>query len=665
MNNSQQTRQFTNASGSFSPEDKIDFQKVFGQIYQSKWVILASAIGALFISSIYTFLHTTPTYQSTGLMQVNAQTTNDSMLSSLGYKTNVGSSSIDTQSALMKTRYILQPVVLQNHLNITATPRYFPVFGKWMARNYQGKGLAKPFLRLKSYAWGGEEAQIRRFVVPKTMVGHSFQLIVGEENTYQIYSAPGELALSGKTGEMAARDGIELELVLKARPGTEFVISYQSPIGVSTQLANRLQISNVLGINSSQSTGIVQLQLTGSDPDSVVSVLNSIMSYSVEKSVSKKTHETQKTLFFLNRRVPQLESAVAQAEDAVNQYHSRHGILNMGAVQYYLMAQLTTLERTLERLKIEKQTLLQIYTPLHPVVIAAATKEAELQQKLAVVHEKIKKFPFENQEEVNLKRNIRLKYVTYVSLLNRSQQLEIAKAGFIPDIIALTDATPAAMLPTHKVFKSLVGFFIGALFSIMLVLIKSILTKTVESAEQLEEELQLPVQAVIPHSRKQKQMEKARQKSLNTFGTALTAPLILAKQSVDDISIESLRSLRMSLQMMAAGSSHRIIATLGSLSNIGKSFVSLNLAQVIADTGKRTLLIDADVRKGRLHHALLQSKSNGLSEYLEGKCSYENLVRSIDHGFFYIPCGSCTQHPIGLFESQRFQDLIAKVRQEI
>src|SRR3990167_2221705 len=198
----------------------------------------------------------------------------------------------------------------------------------------------------------------------------------------------------------------------------------------------------------------------------------------------------------------------------------------------------------------------------------------------------------------------------------------------------------------------------------MLVLIKSILTKTVESAEQLEEELQLPVQAVIPHSRKQKQMEKARQKSLNTFGTALTAPLILAKQSVDDISIESLRSLRMSLQMMAAGSSHRIIATLGSLSNIGKSFVSLNLAQVIADTGKRTLLIDADVRKGRLHHALLQSKSNGLSEYLEGKCSYENLVRSIDHGFFYIPCGSCTQHPIGLFESQRFQDLIAKVRQE-
>ncbi len=132
--------------------------------------------------------------------------------------------------------------------------------------------------------------------------------------------------------------------------------------------------------------------------------------------------------------------------------------------------------------------------------------------------------------------------------------------------------------------------------------------------------------------------------------------MLLAQHDPDDIAIESLRSLRVSLHVLA--SSSHVIALMGSLSNIGKSFVSLNLSQVISDTGKRVVLVDADIRKGRLHKALHQPKSKGLSEYLENNHDYENLIRPIHDNLSFIPCGLFTKHPTELFQSRRFDELI-------
>ena len=103
------------------------------------------------------------------------------------------------------------------------------------------------------------------------------------------------------------------------------------------------------------------------------------------------------------------------------------------------------------------------------------------------------------------------------------------------------------------------------------------------------------------------------------------------------LSVESLQSLRIGLRITSLSTTLTIIAFMGSLSNIGKSFIALNLAQVIANSGKRTLLIDADVRKGSLHQTLLQPKNNGFSEYLENNFSYENLIRPIHDNLFLSP----------------------------
>ena len=252
----------------------------------------------------------------------------------------------------------------------------------------------------------------------------------------------------------------------------------------------------------------------------------------------------------------------------------------------------------------------------------------------------------------------------YVSLLNNQQQLEVIKAGLTADVTALAPPTTAAAIPMHKFLLVMMGFLMGLFLSSVVILLKSILVKTVGNAEQLEQELQIPVQSIIPFSQKQLQMEKAFEKGLSLFNKGVSSPLILAKQFPDDISVESLHSLRISLHINSPSATHRVIALMGSIANIGKSFVSVNLSQLIANSGKRVLLIDADIRKGKLHETLGKPKTPGLNEYIEEKCDYESIVHTIDRHFSFIASGTWERHPTELFQSPRFQALLKKVKEE-
>ena len=616
-----------------------------------------TSIISCFIAFLYT-LTIPPEYETSALLHVHQQTNSSMMIGRLGFKAG-GESVEDTQEALIKTRYILEPVIIKNNLHINASPHYFHRFGAWKARNYHGTGIAKPFLGLTSYAWGGEEIKLKQFAVPENDVGKSFRLIAGKKNTYQVYSSEGKLVLSGRVGEQAISitdPGLSLELTtLKARPGTEFYLSYRSPISIVSSLTRNLRISNIFGNDPAQSTGIFQIIMTDSDSARVVNILNSILDVVVAKNAQANIQEAQKTLSFLEQRLPVLKENLEKSEDALNQYHIKINTLTMSMIGHVLMQQLETLTQTISRLKSQREELLQVYTPQHPLVIASLNKEEDLKKQLEKVKAEIRKFPLQNQTEITLLREAKIKNAAYIALLSNKEQLEIAKAGLSSNITILSNAVPAATIDNHPLLKILVGFLLGAFVSTIFVILRSALSQTIENSEHLEGELHIPVQSIVPFSKNQRQIEKTSRKGL---------PLVLAKQAPDDIAIESLRSLRVSLHIMFPSTTTRVVALMGSLSNIGKSFVSLNLSQVIADTGKRTLLIDADIRKGRLHHALHQPKTNGLSEYLEGQYDYEGLVRLIHDNLFFIPCGTYTNHPLELFQSQRFQDLLNYARRD-
>lgn len=647
-------------------EERVDIKKIFEQLYRHIWIIVAAAVCTGIVEFLYT-LTIQPQFQTSALLLMHSKQKNSNMLDQFNFKSN-SDSVLDLEEALIKTRYILEPVILQTNLNILASPHYFPYFGAWMARRYEGSGLAKPFLGFNSYAWGGEKIEVKQFNVSKEYIGQTFKLVVGKAGNYKLYSNEGKLVLIGEVGKQAVSPNGKLNLeltTLNARPGTEFFISYQLPISLVDGLAKSLQLTDIYANNRVQVTGIFQLKITDSDPERAVRVLNTVVNYAVTKNAQQNIQEAQTSIEFLKKRLPELKDNLKDAEDSLNQYHIKNSTIDMNIIGQLLEHKMLALESGIELVKSQREDLLQVFTPQHPLIIASYDKEAKLLKRLNEVKLQLQQFPKMSQEELTLKREIMLTNNTYSSLLNNKLQLEISKAGLTSDLILLSDAIPPSRVGSHKLLTIIMGFFLGAFLASIIIIIKNTFNKTVESSDQLEEELRIPVQCIIPFSKKQKQIDKENQRHLKVVNSKPSnLPLILAKQEPNDITVESLRSLRVGLHFMPTTSNHKVIAVMGSLSNIGKSFVSLNLSQVFADAGKRTLLIDGDIRKGRLYNTLRQPKINGLSEYLEGSHGYEGLVRPIHENLFFISCGIYTTHPLKLFQSPRFQDLIKQAKDE-
>src|SRR5207302_8047677 len=127
------------------------------------------------------------------------------------------------------------------------------------------------------------------------------------------------------------------------------------------------------------------------------------------------------------------------------------------------------------------------------------------------------------------------------------------------------------------------------------------------------------------------------------------------------LAIESLRSLRTSLQFALIDAPNRVIVLTGPSPGIGKSFIASNLAQVLADSGRRVLLVDGDMRNGSLHREFSVPRAPGLSEAIAGAAALTAAVHHISDCLDLLTGGMIPPNPSELLMSPRFTELIDKV----
>jgi tyrosine-protein kinase Etk/Wzc len=121
-------------------------------------------------------------------------------------------------------------------------------------------------------------------------------------------------------------------------------------------------------------------------------------------------------------------------------------------------------------------------------------------------------------------------------------------------------------------------------------------------------------------------------------------PSLLANESPADAAIESLKSLRTALGLTLLDANNNRVLLTGPSPGVGKSFVSANLAAVMAAAGHRVLLIDADMRRGHLHDSFGVRSAPGLSDLLTGSVSWQDATRhGVSKGLDFIPTGAASQ----------------------
>jgi tyrosine-protein kinase Etk/Wzc len=632
--------------------DEINLGELLATLLEYKWLI--AVITALAVVAGAGWLYVaTPVYKADALLQVEDQQGAGGLTALKELQPLLGdSTSVAAQQEILNSRMILGRVVERLKLDIQAAPMHFPLFGRAMARRHGEPEPADPFLGLRKYAWGGDEIKVESLVVPADMLSRPLILVAGEGNRYQLLDEEGRRLLEGRVGEPATAGAYNLFVSqLKARPGTHFLLARIPQQDAIAALREEFSVKE-----RAKQSGVLEATLQGADRVQLPAVLDEIINTYVRQNVEFRSEEAEKTLKFLEAQLPVLKAQVDSAEAAFNNYRQSRGSVDLNLETQGVLTSLVDVDKETVKLQQARDELRQQFTPEHPRMQAMDAQLARLKEKRSQFEGRVSRLPSTQQTILRLQRDVEVSNKLYTELLNSAQQLRVSKAGTVGDARVIDAAVVGAKPVSPKGALILaVSLVLGLLASLVAIWAIRSLRVLVEDPDKLEKQLGLPVYASVPHSKAE--VELARDiKRGRRLGE------MLAVSFPEDDAVESLRSLRTTIHFALLDASKGSLLITGPAPSIGKSFISKNLGVVLAQSGKRVAIVDADLRKGHIHREFAMQRETGVSEYVSGTAGIAAVLKpSTIANLFVVTTGQRPPNPSELLMHERFAQMLAEL----
>ncbi|WP_375139783.1 tyrosine-protein kinase Wzc [[Pantoea] beijingensis] len=614
--------------------NEVDLGRLLGSIIDYKWLIIA--ITSFFtIAGVLYSIFATPIYQANALVQVE---------SSIGSQlvNNLDSLLPDKpQSAaeieLLQSRMVLGKTVEDLHLDISIGQNYFPLFGKGWAR-LTGE---KP----------GELA-ISRFNLPNSLLNIPLTLEMDTKNHFKLLNDGNEI-LVGEVGKLAKNGDVSLLISgVKAEPGTDFtLVKYPS-----LQVINRIK-KNLLIEDSGKDTGVLNVTYTGPDPDDIRKTLDGVTQNYLLQNVERKSAEAEKSLEFLKVQVPKVRGELDAAESKLNIFRQENDSVDLSLEAKSMLDTMVSIETQLNQLTFREAEISKLYTKEHPAYRTLIEKRQTLEDEKEKLNKRISNLPRTQQEIVRLTRDVESGQQVYMQLLNKQQELNISKASTVGNVRIVDSAvTLPGIVQPQKIIIILASVLLGLIVSILVVIIRTIMHRGIENPAELEE-AGVNVYASVPLS--EWQQKKDRADLAVSKHRKRRANELLTQSNPTDLAVEALRSLRTSLHFAMLEAKNNILMISGASPSIGKTFVSTNLSVLVAQTDKKVLFIDADLRKGYVHQLLGLDNKIGLAEVLSNQAEIEQSVQKTEiENFDVVTRGQVPPNPSELLMTSRYTELL-------
>lgn len=630
--------------------DEIDLRELLALLLDD-WRWMAGIGLAVVCLTLLYIVTATPVFETNALVQIEDDNKRLGGLDELS-KILSGEAPTDAEIEIMRSRMVLGKAADEEGLSIGVAPAYFPVIGSAMARRYRGDDVAPAWLGLDRYAWGGERLQIERLDVRRELYNKPLSLRAGKDGAYTLFGPNGTELLSGSAGKAGDGHGVSIFVAdLDARPGTLFHVVRHDPLTTVDRLAARLSIAE-----RGKKTGIVELKLDGSNPQRIEATLNAITNIYLRQNVERKSQEAAKSLDFLNTQLPKLRSEANHAEHELSTYRAQKGTVDLDKEAQGLLDQLTQLEQRASELTLKGAEDAQLFTAEHPTMLAIQQQQKELAEKRAQIEKQIRLLPGAEQDTVRLMRDVTVSNELYTALLNRAQELKVARAGTIGNVRIVDPAfVPTESVKPKKRLVLALGVLLGGVLGAVGVFVRQTLRSGIRDPKVLERHFALPVYAIVPRSETLAAEDRKH----------VVSASLLAVRDPNEPAIESLRSLRTSIEFLFHETPNRILTIGGPAPDVGKSFVSANLGALIAQVGRRVLIVDADLRRGHLHRNFGLDRAPGLSGLIAGEQSIDETVKpSGIENLFVLTSGKLPPNPGELLVSRRFEELLGGLADE-
>lgn len=613
-----------------SKKEETDLFDLLKELVKN-WKITIPSVIIAGIVGVFIAMWIRPVYKVDALLQIESKNNkNMGMMGGLG-SLFATTSPAETEIELIKSRQIIGDAVEKMRLQYEATPinkldRLLHKEGRMELNNFE-------------FPWENlpKDESLKPWIAEAT-----------DSLTYDLYDHKDQKVLSGIVGRTYripyANDTLIFGVFnMKASAGQKFEISKLERLEAISKFKGAFEVKE-----KGKKTGILEFSYQDIYPDRATKILNEIATSYLRQNVEQRNAEAQKTLEFLEKQLPEVKAQMDSSLLKFNTYRNKVGSVDINAETRLVLEKRTRLQQNLLELQQKKQSAIRLFQPEHPTIKTLEEQEAALKRELASNSYETKKLPTTQQEVLKLTNEVDMSKILYTTMLNNIQQLKLVSAGEVGSvrIIDFAEEVKKPAKPRKKIIV-IIALLFGVILGACIVMLKSKLSSGVRDAHFIERETGYSVYAKVPKG--------------NPNGTKGTCPLAVVEP--DDVAIEALRTLRSSLEFSMDEEANSIIGVSGLIPGVGKSFISVNLAALYAGLGKKVLLIDADLRKGRLHKEFGIKRGKGLSQILLHTATLDEVISTTEvNNLNILPCGNVPSNPSELLGSKRYSDLIEELK---
>lgn len=491
-------------------------------------------------------------------------------------------------------------------------------------------------------------------------------------------------------------------------PGTLFFFTFNQSEKLADAFKSRLQVRQINKLST-----ILDISVSGKNVQKEVDFLNMLVAVYTDFLLQQKNQVASNTIQFIDNQLSEITISLQDAEEQLKYFRANNKIMDLSFAasnaflkldqlesekakltvkrKYfdYLLNYvrsndvakdviapssigiddplLTTLIQQLSRLSSEKSVLSitakdknpawfvledkinslkkELVENVRNIIANSRIETEELDKRIAVLEKSVDQLPDNERRLVNIQRKFNLNDNIYTYLLQKRAEAGIARAANIPDCQVVEPATDrsASLVAPKKVVVFAIALFFGMLIPTLFALGRIWLNDKILSKEDLEAESSIPIVGMIGN---------------NPGGKNLVA-VDNPRGSVT----EDFRSIKLNLPYMQPNRNLKVICVTSSVSGEGKTFCSVNLAAVYAISGKRTLVLFADLRRPRIEKDLKIDPDNGLSNVLIGKSALTDVIQqSSIPNLFILPPGPTPPNPAELLGTEKMEAVMEELK---
>lgn len=637
------------SSGPYGIIRELNLRQLLSNLYSEKKTVLLIFLFFIALGQAYLKL-AEPLYIADGTIHIESE----SRAGSIGGLEGVSDlyqipTRLFTEIEIMRSRMVIGRVVDSLNLSLNLQSKKIPLIGSWYQRS-EPSALRNNWLRsLGGYPGPSEQIDVAQFLVEENMLNKRFSIKILTQSSFELRDWKNNLLFTGSIGQPSVNKGILLDIRSStAKSGSIFYLTRKNRDDTIKETIGKVDLTE-----KGRASSIIEIKVTDPDSENAAAILNNLAQFYVEQNTSRRQEDAKSALGFLDQQLPQVKGTLENVEGRLSNFRQKSGAVDAQRESELLLASIESLQTRIAESQQTKAALLLQYTENHPTLAAASERIELLQQEMASQKARLNRIPRVQEDLNRISRDMEIKSRLYGGMVSDTQQLKVAKASEIGNV-RIIDLASVPIVPTYPMpgFITLASIVAGLLLGLVGAVARLTFRNGIKDAQILEQQTGLPVYAVIPHSDIQAGITRT---------IAIRQPLIplLSAKNMNDLAIESLRSLRTALKFALIGAkSNRILIT-GPAPSIGKSFVSSNLAGVLAQGGLRVLLIDADLRKGRLHDVFKHPRGQGFSDLIAGLTDIPSAIKKTSiESLDLITTGTLPPNPAELLMSNRLPEIL-------